>query len=199
MIPVQPQPEPADFDKGVRQSGHRWLAENRISLNQPPPDPAKLPPCWRECQKPLWDAYNGVCAYLCIYFPWPLGASSTDHFVTKSRNAGMAYEWSNYRLSCLGMNRNKNRFDDILDPFEIEPDTFVLNLASGEIKPNPNLPPKLRQEAVDTIKRLKLDDPETNRMRADHYTNYLKKEVRETWLARNSPFVWHEAKRQGLL
>lgn len=48
---------------------------------------------------------------------WPLGSHSTDHFIAKSSNTGQAYEWSNYRLSCLGANRSKNRFDDVLDPF----------------------------------------------------------------------------------
>jgi len=199
MIPVTQQPEPTDFGETVRKPGRRWLSKKKIPLDQPPPDPSKLPVYWQRCQKKLWDAYNGVCAYLCIYFHWPLGASTTDHFVAKSQEAGKAYEWSNYRLSCLGMNRNKNRFDDILDPFEIVPDTFVLNLASGEIKPNPNLPPQLRQKAEATIKRLKLDDPETNRMRGDHYSDYLRHDVAEPWLAKNSPFVWYEAKRQGLL
>lgn len=199
MIPVQPQREPLDFARKVRQPGHRWLSDKGIRADQPPPDPAALPPLWRECQKSLWNAYAGVCAYLCIYFPWPLGTSSTDHFIAKSREAGQAYEWLNYRLSCLGMNRNKNRFDDILDPFAIDPDTFVLNLASGVIRPNPGLPNGLMVKGEDTIKRLRLDDPETNEMRAGHYSDYLKGDVSPDWLRRNSPFVWHEASRQGLL
>lgn len=198
MIPVTPQPEPADFDTRVRQPGLKWLKETRIPLNQAPPDPGALPPYWRRAQKKLWQTYQGVCSYLCIYFEWPLGSQSTDHFIAKSKNAGQAYEWANYRLSCLGMNRNKNRFDDILDPFEIEPDTFVLNLASGEIKPNPGLPPGMKVRADKTIKRLRLNDPETNRMRAEHYSEYLHG-VPEWKLKKDSPFVWYEADRQGLL
>lgn len=126
------------------------------------------------------------------------GAQSTDHFIAKSRSAGQAYEWVNYRLSCLGMNRNKNRFDDILDPFEVESGTFVLNLASGEIKPNQELPPGMRERAKKTIKRLRLDDPETNRMRAEYYSEYLNG-VPEWKLKKDSPFIWFEANRQGLL
>jgi len=199
MIRVEPQPEPADFDSTVRQPGLLWLRRHRVPLAQPPPDPTKLPTHWRKCQKALWDAYHGVCAYLCIYFAWPLGASSTDHFVAKSKEAGKAYEWSNFRLSCMGMNRNKNRFDDILDPFEIEPNTFVLNLANGEIKPNPDLPGALKERADETIKRLQLDDPETNKMRAEHYSDFLRGDVSAEWLRRRSPFVWHEGNRQRLL
>ncbi len=146
MIPVTPQPEPAGFDKEVRKPGLAWLRKRRIKSAEQPPDASRLPPHWRKIQKPLWDAYQGTCAYLCIYFEWPLGASSVDHFVAKSKNAGQAYEWLNYRLSCLGMNRNKNRFDDILDPFEIQPNALVLNLATGEIKPNPDAPPELKRK-----------------------------------------------------
>jgi len=198
MIPVTPQPEPNDFDALVRQPGLQWLNEKGIPLDQAPPDPAALPTYWRRAQKKLWKEYQGVCAYLCIYFEWPLGAQSTDHFIAKSSNAGQAYEWANYRLSCLGMNRTKNRFDDILDPFEIKVDTFMLNLASGEIKPNPGLSLVMRVRANKTIERLRLNDPETNRMRAEHYSEYLNG-VPEWKLKKDSPFVWYEANRQGLL
>ena len=199
MIPVtlQPEPEPK-FEEEVRGPGYQWLNDNGIDPNLPPPDPAALPTYWRETQKDLWDAYKGVCSYLCIYFAWPLGAHSTDHFVAQSKDAGQAYEWDNYRLSCLGMNRNKNRFDDVLDPFQIAPDTFILNLASGKISPNPSLPQATQAEVWATIRRLKLDAPETAKMRAEHYTDCLNG-VPEWYLKKHSPFVWHEANRQGLL
>jgi uncharacterized protein (TIGR02646 family) len=199
MIPVSLQPEPADFDQKVRKAGYRWLEKNGIPADQPLPTGSKLPPSWQKTQKELWDAYSGVCAYLCIYFAWPLGASSTDHFVAKSRLAGEAYEWSNYRLSCLGMNRNKNRFDDILDPFEISLETFLLNLPSGEIRPNPDLTPDIQEKAWTTIIRLRLNDRETKRMRFEHYDDYSNKQVSESHLKKHSPFVWYEANRQGLL
>jgi len=147
----------------------------------------------------LWEAYSGICAYLCVYFEWRLGAHSTDHFVAKSRNAGLAYEWSNYRLSCLGANRNKNRFDDILDPFDIEPDTFVLNLVSGAVKPNPRKPEHIRERARATINRLRLDEPEANEMRARNFQEYMENHVSSEHLNGHSPFVWHEARRQDLL
>ena len=199
MIPVPLQPEPVPkFDTKVRQPGIAWLNLHGIALTSPPPDPAALPPLWRNTQKELWRSYQGVCAYLCIYFEWPLGANSTDHFVAKSQDAGQAYEWDNYRLSCMGMNRNKNKYDDVLDPFSLAPDTFVLNLASGKIGPNPSLPQATQEEAWATIRRLKLDDPETEKMRAAHYTEYLKG-VPGWKLKKDSPFVWYEAKRQGLL
>jgi uncharacterized protein (TIGR02646 family) len=199
MIPVIPQPEPRNFDADVRQPGKTWLRDHGISLNGPPPKGAALPTYWRNTQKDLWTAYEGVCAYLCIFFEWPLGAHSTDHFVAKSSNAGEAYEWANYRLSCLAMNRNKNKFDDVLDPFQIADNTFALNLSSGEISPSGTLSATQKREAAETITRLKLDSPECNEMRAQHYEEYLRQDVSADYLKKKSPFVWHEANRQSLL
>lgn len=202
MIPVTGQPEPADFRVNVQQRGLDWLATNGIALKGPAPKKAKLPAYWSASNKALWDAYQGTCAYLGIYFEWVTGASSTDHFVAKSRDAGKAYDWSNYRLSCLGPNRNKNKFDDLLDPIGLKPDTFELNLASGEIKPERALETRQGKPFVilarKTIRRLKLDSPEHNGMRLRHYNQYLRHKDAET-LRELSPFVWYEAWRQGLL
>ncbi|MCJ7624680.1 MAG: hypothetical protein MUO76_14355 [Anaerolineaceae bacterium] len=198
MIPVALQPEPADFDLKVRQSGRNWLASHGIALNSAPPKASALPNYWTHSNYQLWEAYSGVCAYLAIFFEWVTGAASTDHFVAKSINAGDAYEWSNYRLSCLSPNRNKGKFDDILDPIGLAPNTFVLNLTTGKISANKALEKNLKTAAKKTITRLKLDSVEHNRMRALHYVRYLRKKDEKT-LKELSPFVWYEAQRQGLL
>lgn len=198
MIPVALQNEPADFDLKVRQRGHAWLVGKGIALNAPPPKASSLPNYWTNSNKQLWDAYSGNCAYLAIYFEWALGASSTDHFVAKSKRAGDAYDWKNYRLSCLGANRNKNKFDDVLDPIGLAQDTFILNLATGDIRPNPILTVAEKSSARKTIVRLKLNSAENKEMRARHYGQYLKHRHPDT-LKSLSPFVWHEANRQGVL
>lgn len=182
----------------MRQKGRAWLAEAGIALNSAPPKATDLPAYWSHSNKLLWEAYSGVCAYVAIYFEWVTGASSTDHFVAKSKHAGDAYEWNNYRLSCLGANRNKNKFDDVLDPIGLPADTFVLNLASGEISPNPLLDAAQKQLARKTIKRLKLDSPDHNAMRAKHFSRYVRGKDAQA-LQELSPFVWYEAQRQGLL
>ncbi|HBF35264.1 TPA: hypothetical protein DDW35_11955 [Candidatus Sumerlaeota bacterium] len=200
MIPVLPQPAPSDFDTKVRLPGLKWLKGKSIPLNAPAPKGIVFKAYWSKTQKELWDAYKGTCAYLCIYFEWPLGASSTDHFVAKSQDAGQTYEWGNYRLSCLGMNRNKGKFDDILDPFTIQPNTFVLNFASGKVSPNPDPAfQSMYQQAQKTIDRLILNDPETQKMRVKHFDYYLTKQVTAEFLRNHSPFVWYEAQRQNLL
>lgn len=201
MIPVQLQPEPADFDANVRQPGRDWLATNGIALDAPPPKASELPNHWARSNKQLWESYGGVCAYLAIYFDWVTGAASTDHFVAKSALAGDAYEWDNYRLSALGPNRNKNKFDDVLDPIGLLPETFIINLANGYIAVNHARYPagtSHAEAAAATIARLKLDSPDHNRMRARHYDNYLSGDCSLAFLERESPFVYHEVIRQGL-
>jgi uncharacterized protein (TIGR02646 family) len=198
VIPVALQPEPADFDAQVRQKGQVWLANHGIALNAAPPKTPKLPTYWSHSNKQLWEVYSGVCAYLAIYFEWVTGASSTDHFVAKSALAGDAYEWSNFRLSCLGANRNKNKFDDVLDPVGLPTDTFVLNLASGEIQPSRALTVSRRRLAAKTIARLKLDSADHNKMRAKHFSRYVRNKDAQA-LKDLSPFVWYEVVRQGLL
>lgn len=198
MIPVSLQPEPVDFDVKVRQKGLAWLANKGIALAAAPPKASALPNYWSPSNKQLWNAYSGVCAYLAIYFEWATGASSTDHFVAKSKHAGDAYEWDNYRLSCLGANRNKNKFDDVLDPIGLAHDNFVLNLATGGIKPSSHLSLADKVAARKTIVRLKLDSAEHKQMRARHYSQYLQHRHLDT-LKFYSPFVWYEANRQGLL
>lgn len=199
MIPVSLQPEPHDFDEKVRQPGHRWLAKKGIALYTPPPKASDLPDFWSHSNKHLWEAYSGVCAYLAIFFEWVTGASSTDHFVAKSRHAGDAYEWNNFRLSSLGPNRNKGKFEDVLDPVGLNPETFVINFASGEIKPNLNLSEGHKSAALKTIKRLKLDSPENNEMRARHYSEYHNGHCSLDFLKRKTPFVYNEIIRQGLI
>ncbi len=198
VIPVPLQPEPDGFDVQVRQKGHAWLESNGIALEAAPPIASHLPTYWSWSNKKLWEAYSGVCAYLSIFFEWSTGAGSTDHFVAKSTNAGAAYEWSNYRLSCLGPNRNKHKFDDVLDPIGLAPETFVINFASGRVAPNPALNADQRNAARKTIRRLKLDSPDNNRMRARHFGNYLAGDWSLNFLSRESPFVHSEIVRQRL-
>ncbi|CAO1669158.1 MULTISPECIES: hypothetical protein [Salinicola] len=199
MIPVTLQPEPDDFNAEVRQRGRAWLVDRGIAFDDPPPKAADLPNYWSRSNQQLWEAYSGVCAYLAIYFEWGSGAASTDHFIAKSANAGEAYEWSNYRLSCLGPNRNKNKYDDVLDPIGLAPNTFVINFASGEISPNPALRAAQEAEARKTIRRLKLDSPHNNKMRAQHYSEYVAGDCSLGFLSRKSPFVHAEIVRQGLV
>ena len=98
----------------------------------------------------------------------------------------------------FGGNRHKNKLDDVLDPIGLTHDTFVLNLATGGIRPNPRASQPDRAIARKTINRLKLNSAENIRMRARHYSEYLLHK-QAALLCFYSPFVWYEANRQGVL
>lgn len=199
MIHVEEQPEPANFDGDVRQKGLANMRRRGIDPNQPLPSGIKLKPCWRECLDDLYASYEGICAYLAVYIVRGTGTASADHFVAKSAQPSLAYEWRNYRLACLAMNRIKNKFEDVLDPFEVENDWFHLELVSGRIYPNPSLDQPLMDSVEKTIKRLKLDEQIHRKMRLEHFLDCINKQVTQNHLRRHSPFVYYEAKRQGLL
>jgi len=199
MIPVIPQPQPAKFDEKVRQPGMAWLKKNNINLTVSLPSNTNPHPYWRECLDDLHKSYKGICAYLAVYIERATGAVTTDHFIAKSANAGLTYEWSNYRLACMTMNARKRAFDDVLDPFTMPADMFRLELASGRIFVNPDMTGNFVREARLTIERLKLDSSINRDMRARHFQDYALSSINSDHLRKTSPFVWNEARRQGFL
>lgn len=199
MIPVAEQSEPADFDMNVRTRGLAHLNKLGVSLDQPLPRKTEIEPYWRACLTDLHLAYSGICAYLGVHFERVMGGGSVDHFIAKSADAGLAYEWRNYRLACLTMNSRKREYSDVLDPFYLAPDLFRLQLSTGHIYPNPHLAAAPMRLVEQTIERLGLDDTQCRDMRASWYQDYLEYGLPADYLKKKSPFVWYEANRQGLL
>ncbi|WP_054599344.1 hypothetical protein [Neisseria sp. 74A18] len=197
MMYIKKKPkEPSYFAKEVREKGEKWQKEN------PGYQYKKLPSYWTKCIPDLHKDHKGICAYYCFYIDLPSGTCTIDHFHPKSNPnyQNMVYDWSNYRFACLSANRNKNVHEDILDPFLITTSgTFILNLVNGEIGINYNSYPKLKMLAENTIKRLKLDDPNLSQKRADDFLAYIERKISEKYLKEKSPFVWSEAKRQNLI
>lgn len=197
MIPVVKKPEPPDFDKKVRQPGKKWLA-NPKNANV---NPSNYKNYWTKCIPELSDAYNHMCAYLAVYFDSAFGADSVDHFVPKSDPVDgkrLAYEWDNYRLSCLGENRKKNDKISPIDPFTMQPESFFIDFSDGKIVPNKNKPFAYVLKCVDAIKKLKLNEEVYCKMRKNHYLRYLKGDFTSQYMQSDSPFVWSEICRQGL-
>lgn len=199
MIHVVAQPEPASFDKEVRQKGLSWLQRKKLPLDQPVPPKTTIEPYWRHCLDDLHSSYNGCCAYLAVFFERVTGGGSVDHFIAKSQRADLSYEWRNYRLACSRMNSRKREYDDVLDPFEVETGWFHLEPITGRIYPNPAIPQDQQIAVQATIDRLGLDDAGNREMRARHYQEYREGFYTADFLQKRSPFVWWEAERQGLL
>ncbi len=190
MIRVEPQPEPLDFDKQVRQPGIADLAQN--------PGRAGLAPYWRRCLRQLWQAYGGICAYACLYIPPVVGGRTVEHFAAKSKRPELAYEWSNFRLVCSIMNSRKHHFDDVLDPFEVMNGWFVLELVTMEVAPRRELPRLLGDKVSETISRLGLNRTECCEARGQWLDEYRQGEITFAYLKKRCPFVALEMERQGL-
>lgn len=202
MIPVTPQPPPLpDFVVEVANPGNAWLVARGYNAAMPLPNGAKPPAYWRACLPELHVRYDGVCAYLAVHIEIAAGGVSVDHFVAKSALAGLTYDWSNYRLACATMNARKRAFDDVLDPFLLPTaeNVFHLELVSGRIFVNPAIAGPVANMAKATTDRLKLDNGINRSMRARHFSDYVTNEISTNILRRDSPFVYQEVLRQGLL
>jgi len=199
VIPVLLQPEPADFDTKVRRRGLKSLTGKQIDPALPLPKGAELSPFWRDCLDDLYQAYQQTCAYLAVHFERATGGTTADHFIAKSKLPGQAYEWTNLRLASSIVNARKCNFEDVLDPCTLSQGWFRLELVTGHIYPNPNLNADDLKRVILTIERLGLDNQTNRELRARHYEEYCMDDYTAGFLQRRSPFVYWEAKRQGLL
>jgi len=199
VISVQKKSEPADFDAKVRAKGLRSLRAKGIDPAVPLPAEKKLNPFWRDCLDDLYREYDQTCAYLAVHIERATGGVTADHFVAKSQLPGQAYEWSNFRLASAIVNARKCDFSDVLDPFTLPPDWFRLELVTGRIYANPGMATADQARVMATIERVGLDNAINREMRARHYQEYRQGDYTADFLSRRSPFVYHEAVRQGLL
>ena len=198
---VTPAPEPAAFDRVVRQPGLRLLdrlARNYSGAKEAIPA-SEFRPYWRESLDDLLASYHRICSYLCLYIPRGTGARSVDHMVPKSKEWDQVYEWHNYRLACSLMNARKGDAASVLDPFEVEDGWFVLELVAFQVLPADDLDDPTAVAVEDTIKRLGLNDGECCDAREEYAEDYWCGEVTIDYVTRHAPFVASELRRQNRL
>lgn len=183
------------FDASVRQPGLAWLRNQGLR----PKNWDRGSEIWRRCLDDLHREYAGICAYLGIYIEPVTGARSVDHFVPKSIDPNLVFEWSNYRLACMTMNSRKKDRAVPLDPFRLSRQTFHLELVTGRIFPNPGRSAALQKKAQTMIVMLGLDDSECRNLRATWWNRYLIGRIDAMFLRESAPFVHAEALRQGML
>jgi len=195
VIPVQLQPEPADFEVKVRTKGVNFL--NKV----PQPKTWNNRDYWRESLDDLYQVYGRVCAYSAQWIPRTEGSPTVDHFIPKSEEPKLAYEWNNFRLACLKLNARKRDFLDVIDPFALPSlDCFILDFPSLLIQPNPHLLEPLKGRVISTIERLKFNkDDNCVQGRLDWLMPYCQKEYPFDYLRRKAPFIAYEIEREGLL
>jgi hypothetical protein len=191
LIPVAVQPEPLDFQVKVRARGSAFLRRRP----HPTTGDFKQNNYWKECLPQLYAAYGGICAYSASYLPTE---HSLDHFLPKIQNPTHAYEWNNYRLASPRLNSHKGDSPDVLDPFQILPDWFVLNLTNFWIEPNVNLEPRIEAKVRKTIVVLRLNSDDIfvrNRFRV--VREYAMGLTNFDFLKLNYPFIAYELERQN--
>jgi len=211
VIPVQPAPEPPDFDAKVRQPGLRAIAarvgEQPAPGGRPPKlaqkatcredlKPSDFPAYWSKVRDDLLDAYRRICAYACTWIPPVSGTPSVDHFAPKSRRWDRVYEWSNYRLAGALINARKRDFGDVLDPFDVHDGMFALDLLALKAVPGPNAGDR-SAEVEATIARLGLDGRDYHDELEHYYQEYTCGSVSIAFLHRYAPFLAQELRRQG--
>ena len=211
MLPVTLAAKPADFDAKVRRPGLSAIREligkkrfkgftgkSRKKLKDHPKDiPGDaFPPLWREAKDDLLRAYGRICAYAALYIHPMTGGSSVDHFVPKSQAWWRTYKWGNYRLCCSLMNSRKNHFEDVLDPFEVRPGMFALDLVSLKAVVGPEAGAEAA-EVQATITRLGLDEESYANALAEYFHAYHRGEIDRRYLRRHAPFLAAEMERQG--
>jgi hypothetical protein len=215
VIPVTKAPKPKGFEEKVRRPGLRAIAEmvgkvppykrtagkpfKKIASHERDIPAKRFPVYWTKALDDLMAAYHEICAYSCFRICGVTGARSADHFAPKSRSWRHVYRWSNYRLCCSRMNARKNDFGDVLDPFEIKPDWFQLELLGFQVLPNPKLSKATRGAIQDTIDRLGLNDFGFRAAREEDAERYWSRGYSLQILKEESPFVAYELHRQGRL
>ena len=210
MVRVTPQPEPVHFHRKVREPGAWAIAE---LAGQPSPRPPghrltqvassrtnipgnAFPPYWRRVGPDLRDLYDHVCAFSGMRIG-PNADATVEHMVPKSRNWRLVYEWGNYRLACLRMNRKKREYTDVLDPFCIDDGWFVMDIVEFRVHPAAQLDESRKHSVAATINRLGLNDLdwcETRRQHVAHYREHRMLDIVEAVF----PFVAKEIQRLGL-
>jgi hypothetical protein len=194
MIPVQPQPEPEIFSARIRERGRQFLHAS------PHPTMAEwnTHAYWRDILPDLRKAYRGICAYSAQWIPPDIGSDSVDHFVPKTINPGLAYEWQNYRYASLRFNARKSTHV-VLDPFQIEWGWFVLDFPSLLVKPHADLPKDLQEAINSTISVFRFNSDEGCVESRQHWLEaYCRYDISFTHLESRAPFIAFELKRQQL-
>lgn len=200
VIPVKKKPQPKGFKSLVGNPGAVFLAANPT----PSSKDFKGHEYWTKIACDLNLAYDRICAYSCHFIASDTGVRTVEHFRPKTVYPNLAYKWSNYRLVCSRLNGRKSDFEDVLDPFAIEDESFVLDFPGTIVKPSPFLTGIKRLRVEKTIKRLKLNDDESCiDARQQWLLTYCdiaksKEAVAYAFLKKFAPFLAKELDRQGL-
>jgi hypothetical protein len=186
------QQEPEHFNEKVRVPGQRFLNNN------PCPNSKQFQRhnYWTHIKDDLYQLYENICAYTGEWFPDT--AASVDHFIPKSIEPQLAYEWDNYRLTTENMNNVKGNSTGLIDPLEVEIGWFVLGFPDCYIKPSITVPDGIGKRVHDTIEILRLNASERTNKRYSIIQDYIRNNITFDFLRKRYPYIAYEIERQGL-
>jgi len=193
VIPIKEKPEPTDFLKKVGKPGAAFL--QKVAH----PTKWKNREYWQNALYDLYQAYAGICTYSAQWIQFDAGAATVDHFIPKSVAPQLAYEWRNYRFASRTTNIRNGDYRDVLDPFNLKPNSVILDFPSLLIKPNPALSQSQKKKVIATIRRLKLNDDDTCVQARQHWVEAFCTGCPFDFLKRHAPFIAYELQRQNLL
>jgi hypothetical protein len=217
VIPVRQADEPTSFEAKVRRPGLDAIAElvgepssrprpgpkrKAIAMSRDQIPAGKFPELWREALPDLREAYGNLCAYLALYIHHATGSATVDHFVPKTQDWRLVYEWSNYRLCSSLINASKRDRAIALDPCSIDARLFALELTDYQVVPGPAARGPMTAVVTTTITDLGLNQRECRKAREAYVEDYRRGPpdgIELTRLERHAPFIAHELRRQGLL
>lgn len=216
MIPVSLAVEPADFDSKVRQPGlsaidelvgrqprvsRRGRRRKKIADTEGGIPPNEFPPVWRKALDDMLVAYERRCAFLAMYINHATGSPTVDHMLPKSSSWDLVYEWSNYRLCAAIVNSKKNNLLTIVDPFDVKPGWFELNLATFHVQRGASAPQSQWAKIDATLPVLNQQD--CWKERKEYVYRYVlgpgNKGIDLAFLEHRAPFIAAELRRQGKL
>lgn len=198
MIRVNQFNPPLDFDVRVKIPGEKFLATNPTPSNK-----QFKPHCyWNLIHDELYNLYHGICSYCASWTPRHILPSdpnytSVDHFIPKSIDAKLAYEWSNYRLCRARLNANKDNNLDVIDPFYVQNGWFIMDFTSFLILPNAVLTSFQFSRVEKSINILGLNDNDFVEQRFDVIYKYSIDAISMNELISSYPFIALEMQRQN--
>ena len=178
MIPVSnPIRKPRNFTRDCETPGKAWERAH--------PGSNKFPTLWRKYQPQLAEGFNDRCGWWAMR----IADGAVDHYLSKEFHRDRAYDWSNYRYISPSVNSSKrNQDDNVLDPFQILPGWFEVQLPSMLLRRTALVPVVLQAKADFTLKKL-LNSRKARRNRRGWYEDHKVRGLPLANLADYAPLV----------
>jgi hypothetical protein len=150
---------------------------------------------WRRVSSELRTAFQELCGYTAMW----ISEGTVDHFVSRSEDRTLAFEWGDFRYASASINSSKSalRSHQVLDPFDVGEGWFEVILPSCQMVITSHCPPEYADRAQNMLKRLKLGDGEDIvRVRLEWYRMYCDGELSLEGLARKAPLIAQAVRKQ---